>query len=327
MTSAFKNFFITFIICLTVFGIVGFKYILPELATTVKGLFFDTEESSSQPEESKDGTEDVSDTTSDETPIVPNYDENGRIFTAVVLAVDSQNRAVDIVFIDANGKTKQYLYCPISPSTKTTNDIGVNVPVGDLFATLSLEEIAQCVSSMTGIQVDYCLKFTRDDLVNISSRMAGPYVKLGDDEVVIMQNPEYEDFIPEEGQEYPDDYYITITNLDNNRVNLNATVSGKSQLEWLLEYNPKTDGSEYNHYYSLINKALIQQYLDTEGDLSVVINNCETNLSLEEANRLRDEIYAYNDYTRHEFDYPSNWEKAVKEFQAADNPHNLDIYN
>ncbi len=66
MSSAFKNFFITFIICLVVFGFVGFRFVYPVLsdALNVAGIINPQEQSDTSGENS-DGSE--PDTTSRET--------------------------------------------------------------------------------------------------------------------------------------------------------------------------------------------------------------------------------------------------------------------
>ncbi len=317
MTSAFKNFFITFIICLLVFGFLGFQYAYPWLQSFID--FSDMGKDTSE-EVSEEVSGDVSEESS--VPVIEdNYDENGDIFTAVILCADSHNRALNIAFIDANGKTKQYIYCPILSSVKSTNEIGVNVPVGDLFSTMEPTEIAQCVSAMTGIQTDYCLRFSRDDLAIIASMIPGASVTLNEDITFI--NPGYKDYVPQAGVPYPDDYYISISNVDG-RVLLNEKLNGRSKLEWLLEYNPNSDGGEYNALYSLISKSLIRQFFENESStmsteaMSRIINCCDTNLTTDKASTHLATIFSYDDYTRHEVSYPANWESAVVKLRELD---------
>lgn len=79
MTSAFKNFFITFIICLLVFGFLGFQYAYPWLQSFID--FSDMGKDTSE-EVSEEVSGDVSEESS--VPVIEdNYDENGDIFTAV----------------------------------------------------------------------------------------------------------------------------------------------------------------------------------------------------------------------------------------------------
>ncbi len=322
MSSAFKNFFITFAICLLVFGFIGLQYVYPWLSGIVN--FDDMGDDTSE-----DPNVNVSGDTSDDTSspaVVPNndFDENGDVFTAIVMCVDSNGRTLNCAFIDANGKSKRFIYCPMATSVRVENEVGVAVPIGDLFRTMTPVNICQTASAMTGIETKYCLRFDRDDIKEIAAMIPGASVTLSEDIVIV--NPEYEDYIPV-GGEYPDDYYITISNVDG-RVLLNEKLNGKSKLEWLLEYNPNPDGSEYNAVYSQISKSLLRQFFTSESALKStqvmanIIKNCDTNLTLDSASGHLDTIFSYNDFQLHETTFPSNWETAVTKLRELDGSYN-----
>ena len=322
LSSAFKNFFITFAICLLVFGFIGLQFIYPWLSNIVN---FDDMNDTSSDVSTDDISGDTSeDTTSNVTPPKNDFDENGDVFTALIMCVDSQNRPLSCVFIDSNAKTKNFIYCPIGTSIRVENEIGVPVPVGDLFRTMSPVNVAQTMSAMTGIETKYCLRFDREDIKAIAAMIPGASVTLSEDIVII--NPEYEDYIPVDG-EYPDDYYITITNVDG-KVLLNEELNDKTKLEWLLEYNPNHDGSEYNAIYTQISKALLKQFLNNESSLkstkvmAELIKNCETNLTLDSATGHLDTIFSYNKFQYNETTYPSSWENAVSKLRELDGSYN-----
>lgn len=321
MSSAFRNFFITFAICLLVFGFIGLQYVYPWLTGIVN---FDDMGDTSDNTASDVSGETSGDTSAPVTVPESDYDENGDVFTAAVMCVDSNGRALNCVFIDSNAKSKRFIYCPIATSVRISNEIGVAVPVGDLFSTMSPVNVCQTVSAMTGIETKYCLKFDRNDVRAIASMIPGASVELSEDIVII--NPEYEDYIPVDG-EYPDDYYITISNVDG-RVLLNEKINGKSKLDWLLEYNPNPDGKEYNAIYSQIAKSLIRQFFTNEGAMKStqvmanVIKNCETNLTLDAASGHLDTIFSYDDFQKHETTFPSNWETAVTKLRDLDGSYN-----
>ncbi|MBR5779000.1 MAG: hypothetical protein IKY21_00065 [Clostridia bacterium] len=320
MSSAFKNFFITFAICLLVFAFVGFTFVYDWLLDVLN--FSDMNETS------ETVSNDVSGETSEEQSeaVVPDtgIDENGDVFTAFVMCVDSEGKMLNGVFIDSNGKSKQFIYCPVSANLKTTNEIGVNVPLYDLFTTLSPDEIAQCVSTLTGISTDYCLRFDREGLKSIVKSIPGAYVELGSTETVTVVNPIYSTYVPEDGMPYPEDYYITIQNNPDGKVLLNELVGNRTALEWLLEYNPNFNGAEYNALYTKIAKSIIRQFLTQENAMksteimAMLIANCETNLTLDRASEHLDTIFSYNTFKRHEINYPSNWEQAVDRLRELD---------
>ena len=318
MSSAFKNFFITFAICLLVFAFVGFTFVYDWL--------LDVLNFSNLGETSETVSGDVSGETSQEQSeaVIPDtsIDESGDVFTAFIMCVDSKGKMLNGVFVDANGKSKQFIYCPIAASLKTTNEIGVSVPVNDLFTTMSPETVAQCVTTLTGIQTDYCLRFDREGLKAIVRSIPGAYVELN--EIVTVKNPIYNSFVPEEGTPYPEDYYITIQNNQDGKVLLNDLVGNRTALEWLLEYNPNFDGTEYNAIYTKIAKAIIRQFLTQENAMkstevmATVISSCETNMTLDDATGHLDTIFSYNSFKRHEVNYPSNWEAAVTRLRELD---------
>lgn len=318
MSSAFKNFFITFAICLLIFAFVGFSFVYDWLLEVLN--FSDMNETS------ETVSEEVSSETSSEQSevIVPDdgIDEDGDVFTAFIMCVDSEGKMLNGVFIDSNGKSKQFIYCPLSPNIKSTNEIGVSIPLYDLFTSMSPDAICQCVTALTGIETDYCLRFDREGLKSIVKTIPGAYVELS--ETITVKNPIYSTFVPEAGMPYPEDYYITITNNADGKVLLNDMIGNRTALEWLLEYNPNLDGIEYNALYTRIAKSIIRQFFSQENamksteTMATVIASCETNMTLDEASGHLDTIFSYNTFKRHEVNYPSSWESAVIRLRELD---------
>ncbi len=331
MSSALKNFSITFAIALTVFALLGFLVLAPALVEVFdlsgmgessedpSGAVSDNNSSEDVSVESSEG--DVSDTTD------PDFDENGKVFTAVVMCVDDGGNPVSIAFIDANGKTGNYIYCSIDPKTKVTNEIGSLVPLEDLFMGLDDEAVLKCITAITGIETQYCLRFDKAALSTISGVIPGASVTLN--EVIDFDNPAYKDTVFQPGQVYPEDYHITISNVDG-RVLLNSSVYEKTNLEWLLSYNPNADGSEYNLLYQQISKGLLKQFLQNEDAtksssvIRRVLSVAQGNLTGDDMAEYLETVFAYNDYKLHETTYPvksnkvADWESAVKNLRNYD---------
>ena len=105
---------------------------------------------------------------------------------------------------------------------------------------------------------------------------------------------------------------------------MNDLVGNRTALEWLLEYNPNFDGTEYNAIYTKIAKSVIRQFLTQENAMkstevmATVISSCETNMTLDDATGHLDTIFSYNSFKRHEVNYPSNWEAAVTRLRELD---------
>lgn len=319
MSSGFKNFFITFMVCLVVFAFVGWKFVYPLL--TKAGDFTSMGETS---DESGEITEAESEPEESIDPIIdnPDYDENGDIFTAVVMAADDSGRAVAAVFLDSNGKTSQFIYSPMNVTgTRITNSVGELVPVCDLFAMLSNMEVCSSMTAFTGMKVDYCVRFDKKSLYTVVSLIPGANVVLSEDIQIV--NPKYEDLVVLDGEAYPDDYYVIITNVDG-RVLLNEKTAGKTNLEWLLTYNPNPDGSEYNAMYIQICRSLIRQFFENESAmksssvLAKLLSAADTNLTTDKASGHLDTIFSYNDFRRHEMSCPYKWEEAQKLLRERD---------
>ncbi len=325
MSSALKNFLITFAISLTVFLLIGLNVISPWLSEIVA-----LPDSNANNDVSGNT---VSDTSDDETSLPEvsdvEYDEDGDIFTAVMFCVDSENRALETIFIDANGKTKQFIKCQIPKTTRVTNDVGVAVPVGDLFAMISSDSICQLVSTMTGIETKYALCFDKNSIKTLSKLIGNPTIdvdKIAETitkEPISIMNPEYEGVIFPDGESKPSDYYFNLTG----KINLNKSVHGKTYLEWLLEYNPHGDQSadgDYNSVYAYIFGQLVDQFFKSESSLKNVssmtklISACETNLTADQATEHLETIFSYDDFQRHENIYPNNWVDAVNLLRKLD---------
>ncbi len=332
MSSAFKNFFITFAICLLIFGFLGITLVYEELKVLIMGD--GTEESTTSDTSDSETSDTVSKDESD--AVISDYDENGDIFTAVIMCVDDDNRTVNCVFVDANGKTKQYLRCVIPANARVTNEVGELVPVSDLFALMTPEQICECVSAMTGIQTDYCIRFGKEDMLTLAQKIPGASITLQED--LYFTNPKYAGMIfspdPVTGiVSYPEDYTISITNTDG-KVLLATPHGEKTNLEWLLEYIPagySPEAGEYTEYYSQIAKALFEQFFiqehatKTSEILATIISISDTNLSLNDATSHLSTIFSHNDYNLHpKFTYPTNanWENAIKMLREADGRFN-----
>jgi hypothetical protein len=131
-------------------------------------------------------------------------------------------------------------------------------------------------------------------------------------------------YLPDESTPVPEDLYITVQNNADGKVLLNDLIGNRTALEWLLQYNPSHDGSEYNALYTKIAKSVIRQFLTQENAMksteimSMLIANCETNMTLDDASAHIDTIFSYNTFKRHELNYPTNWEQAVIRLRELD---------
>lgn len=321
MSSGFKNFFITFVICLLVFGFAGFKYIYPWLSETlnVEKVINPGETSAA------DNSGDESDPSAGESSrpqTDTSYNENGRIFTLSVACVDKRGRAVAAALVDSNEKTGQFILCSVPVTVRVVNEAGISVPLADMMPSLTDAGMCSAFSAMTGVDVDYCLRLDRDDIIQLSKVVPGTFIKVSED--ISFMDPKYKDFVPEEGEPYPDDYFVTISS-KSGKIYLNEGLNGRTNLEWLLDYNPGNDEDvEYNAYYAAAAKALFQQFFEQEGalknsaTLASIIRGKRTNLTTDVISTNLDLIFGGDDFRRSVISYPGNWERAVETIRRLD---------
>ena len=199
----------------------------------------------------------------------------------------------------------------------------VTVNGQNLTMKVSMSDASMCsaFSALTGIPVDYCLRLTRANLAQLGKIVPGTYVKISED--ISFMDPKYEDFEPEAGEPYPDDYFVTISS-KGGKVYLNEKINGRTNLEWLLDYNPSGDeDTEYNAYYAMIAKALIRQFFEQEGalkntgTLTSVIRGKQTNLTANDISTNLDIIFG-GGFRKSDITYPGNWERAVETLRKLD---------
>ena len=327
MSSALKNFTITFAVAIVIFMLLGF-WAAPYLESA-----FDFSGMGSR-EESVDESSDISDESSDtstdvSTPAVnPEFDENGDVFTLAVMCVDNDGLPLRIAVINANGKTKQYTYCTIDTDLEIENEIGNRVAMKNLFRGMNPDEIAQYLSANTGLNLQYCLVFDRASLSAVAASIPRASITLGMSYTV--NNPKYKDQVLDPALPLPEDYTVTIANGDDGSVRLNDVVFEKTNLEWLLEYTNLLDGSEYTILYENICVELLKQYLTVgSNSMAEVLAACKTNLNVNVADRHLEALFAYDEWNLNEYRYPrkngnvADWEKAINDLRNLDGSYNL----
>lgn len=302
MTSAFRNFFITFAICLLVFGFIGGTYVYPWLSDVLNFSEMgkdNSDESSQDITDISDGS-DSSDTSevSDDFPDNEGeyFEPTGDVFTAVIMALDDNGNVAKCVFIDENAKTRQIVYCPIGNSVKYFNEIGVQVAVKNLFAVMTPDEVCQCVTAMTGIQVDYCLVYDKAGIMSLAEQLPGIQVVLNS--TVSISYPA--DAVAADPG--PETGIVEITNSPDGYVDLKAVQYGKTNLEWLVMY-----GSENN--YGEVCKSLLNRFIKDEKNkdpntMAKVLNACKaTNMTSDDVKTHLETIFSFDTFQYNEYNY------------------------
>lgn len=314
MSSAFKNFFITFIACLVVFGFVGFKFVYPLLSDV-----FSVSENEQSADASADtsNTDEVSDS-SDPTDPLPDvvFDPDGDVFTCLITCEDDFGRVLGAAFVDSNAMTKRFVYCSIPANVSVYNQAGVLVPVADMFSKNSSVSVTEAATAMTGIETDYYLAVNRNTLPTLVSLMGGAYFDLSFD--IKYVDPKYQNYVHDPNTDLPEDYYVFIPQ--------GRVILDQSMLSKLLAYNPNIDGSEYNTVYLALCRSLSKQFFSSQASnlkstdkMARLIAASRTNITGDAVSQHLETIFSCNTFQRKELDYPNNnWSKAVKQIREAD---------
>lgn len=307
MSSAFKNFFITFVICLLVFGFIGGVYVYPLLKEVLDFSDMGPDTSENNTSSPQGDTSDDNSDTSDGPVVDGNYfDASGDVFTAVIVALDDNGNVSQCVFLDENAKTKQIIYCPINPNTIYFNEAGGLAEVKHLFAVMSPKEICQCVTAMTGIPVDYCFVMDKNSIKSIAALMDDCYSVMPGDVTEIIRYTVTEE---EQTADLPaGEYEVKITNIGN-QVKLNEELYGKTKLEWLLHRDGEENRQQTN-YYGMICKDLLSQFLNNKKNKDMqtmlsVLDACKaTNMTATDVANHLDTIFSFDSFQYNTYSYP-----------------------
>ena len=308
MSSAFRNFFITFAIFLLIFGLVGWKLVYPAVADLV-GL------TGPGGIESGDESGDESEDTTSPGPINPNDD--GDTFTAVIVGRAPDGLVASVIYLRINENTKRFTYCFIPPETQVGNSVGVDVPLKYLLPQLTGNDIMRKVSALTGMKVDYYINLGPEELEAVVSRLNEGKVFYSREIKFI--NPDFAELYDalSPGEPVPEEYYIVIPQ-GNNEMTTDLVHN-------IMIYNPRTDGTEYHVLIKeLYEEVFLQFFVDSgtkknSSALFSLLNEVETNITPAVLDEYMDLIFTYDIYTLKQITYPSHsdWTKAVNLFKDA----------
>lgn len=147
MSSAFRNFVLTFLLALIVFGLVAWR-VLPAAEAALLGP--DPTEESSEP----------SDTTSDgETsedpgtqPVDPETDDG---FSCLFVGKNGSGRICSLIFTRVSESRQRYITVDIPASTHLSVGLGY-APLYSLLAGKDIAAVTATVSALVGYDIDYC---------------------------------------------------------------------------------------------------------------------------------------------------------------------------
>lgn len=305
MSSAFKNFFITFGVCLIVFGLIGWQVIYPAIISSAEEDNSDTEISGDISEED----------TSDESPDDKEKKE-GDTFTAVIIGKANDGFVSSIAYFRADEAAKTFSYCFIPTNVELANNIGKNTPAKYLIPQIDGISAMEKISALIGVNIDYYAVMGMDELIAVVEKMNKAYIDIS--QRIEYPNPEYSVQIDElpDGEEVPDEYKIIIPPGRN--------ILDDEVVKNIMDYNP-TDGGEYHVLAKQLYEVVFKQFFTNNGTkknepvLASLLNVIkETNITPDVIDSNMDLIFSYDSYTQKEIKISSSntdWRKIAPLFR------------
>lgn len=304
MLAALRNFFISFFLCLLVFGFVGYKYIWPTVSDMVD--FTDKTTSAETPSDAESST----DTSGSE--FVP--DPNGRTMTVAFVCKNSSDEVCGVHFARSNEGTRRFTFCSIPVSTKVINSVGVEVPIDYYFEEATTAQIKSKLASLTGFDVDRVVVVDMPAAKQLVSKLSDPYFDVS--RTIRYKNPIYAGTDYPAGSE-PENYYITVS---TSRCKLDEHLT-----DAILTGNITATGISVESVMGELYDSLFVQFMTNAGTkrnnaaLSQLLNYVRTDITVSDIETYGDMFFTYDEYQNvTTVEYPMDWATAVKAFRQAD---------
>ncbi len=318
MLASFRNFFITFVLALALFGYLAYRY-YGDLVALLPGSEIETE---SESEVSGETSDVVSDESSGGTiDIIDKGDELG-IVNGLIVTKAEDGEVLSARFIRINSEKRVVVTCSLSLGAVVYNEVSATVPLRDYLRIYPGEQAAAVVCSLTGYAADFYLELTPDALDEMVTWMHNPhFVLLRDLQHV---DPKYADAEFPDGN-LPSDYYKlipsgnlmltsdTIAKIREHYEVCDGTADGHEPYQMLLA----------NLYDSLLNQLFTEQseaMLADPARMATLLSGAETNLTvdfLQEKIELLMKYKADDNYETIEIPY-TNRDDTIYKIKMAD---------
>lgn len=278
LLASFRNFFITFVLALALFGGLAYHY-YGDLVALLPGT--ETEESEGEVSGS------VSDTVSDESSgggtidIVDKGDDLG-FLNGLIVTKSEKGEVMSARFVRINSEKRIVVTCSLSLGAVVYNEVSATVPLRDYLRIYSGEQAASVVCSLTGYRADFYLELTPDALDEMVAWMVDPHFTMLRELQHV--NPIYAETEFEPGTPLPTDYYKLVPG-----GNIALTEDTIANIREHYSVCEGEDGHESYEmllaglYDSLINQLFTEQRKTMLADparLATVLSGAETNLDM-----------------------------------------------
>ena len=286
MSKGFRNFFITFVLSLIVFGFIAYKMV-PD---AVK--FFLPDESGSE-----SATSEVSGDTSDVTSIPPTESQpseniKGTTFTTLLLGKDMYGNIDAAMLLKVNKETKTYLIISIPTDMQLQID-GVNQKLKTLLNSRDIAFFSDKIYAITGLRINYYAIFDVNGLIRAVDSL-GTNLSYN-----IPRDMRYED--PDQG---------LVIDLKKGTTKLTGEI-----VSHILRFVPPSGEQGRLAQQRDIMQSILVQLLTLENIskapamVETIIENAETNFTLQAFNNNTELIFRYSSFTKQIVQYPGTMNK------------------
>lgn len=200
MAASLRNFIITFILALLLFGGLAYSY-YPDLEALL-------------PFGEKEVSEETSGSMSNDTsmpsfvlPPVEDGDGLGAI-SGLIVTQNADGKVTKAQFLRINSENLRIITCDLSLQATLYNQVGALVPLEDYLRLYPMIQSSQAIRALTGYPADFYLVFKPDSVRTLASNLEGATFPLR--QQIRYPNPVYNGVKFEEGEPLPLDYYIEI---------------------------------------------------------------------------------------------------------------------
>lgn len=203
MAASLRNFFITFILALLLFGGLAYAYygdLAALLPTPENGATVSGEES-----DSSDGP----DTSS--RPSIVVGDDGGEGLGAInglIVTKNTKGEVTGAKFLRINSDNRRIITCDLSLQASLYNKVGALTPLSDYLRLYSAGKATQTIAALTGYAADFYLVITPGMIDTMIQNLGDLSLQLR--QTIKYNNPRYNGYTFAEGELLPEDYYLTI---------------------------------------------------------------------------------------------------------------------
>ncbi|HBL85464.1 MAG: hypothetical protein A2Y17_06095 [Clostridiales bacterium GWF2_38_85] len=284
MSSGFRNFFITFVLALIVFGIGAYK-IMP----AVIDFIIPPETSETESEVSETSSEPNSQAESQTTSTNTSEPEvKGESFTSIILGKDLYGNIDAIMLIKVNKETKSYIISSIPADTMLQID-GANIRLRDLLKTRDISFYKDKITAITGLAVDYYAILDIEGLISMTDMLDGLYYNIPRD--MFYEDPEQD----------------LVIDLKKGRTKLTGDIVGQ-----LVRFVPENGDLGRIELQRDLIQSMFVQMLTLENVSKApslfdkMLENAETNFTMEMFNNNVELIFSYASYSKIVVQYPGS---------------------